>query len=54
MQDVKNSLPRYYTYGVPLFNYGLLPQTWEDPNYVDPDTKSLGDGDPIDAIELGV
>lgn len=53
MQDTKNDLPRYYTYGIPLFNYGLLPQTWEDPNHADPETQALGDGDPIDAIELG-
>ena len=26
MQDVKKGKPRYYTYGVPFFNYGLLPQ----------------------------
>lgn len=53
MQDTKNGLPRYYTYGTPFFNYGLLPQTWEDPTYEDPETKALGDGDPIDAIEIG-
>ena len=54
MQDVKNSAPRYYTYGTPFFNYGLLPQTWEDSTYVDPVTKAKGDNDPIDAIEIGV
>ena len=27
----KDGSPRYYTYGTPFFNYGLLPQTWEDP-----------------------
>eukprot|EP00981_Chlorochromonas_danica_P001319 scaffold284_cov247-Ochromonas_danica.AAC.5 len=53
MQDSKNDKPRYYTYGVPFFNYGLLPRTWEDVDHVDPDTKSKGDGDPIDVIELG-
>lgn len=53
MQDTKNGKPRYYTYGTPFFNYGLLPQTWEDPNYEDPDTHAKGDGDPIDAIEIG-
>jgi len=44
--------PRYYTYGTPFFNYGLIPQTWEDP-----DVKSAegngGDNDPIDVMELG-
>lgn len=38
MQDTKDGKPRYYTYGVPFFNYGLLPQTWEDPNHADPVT----------------
>ena len=53
MQDTKNGQPRYYTYGTPFFNYGLLPQTWEDPTFKDPATGALGDGDPIDAIEVG-
>ena len=43
---------RYYTYGTPFFNYGLLPQTWEDP-----ESSRLhgygGDNDPLDVIELG-
>jgi 3'-phosphoadenosine 5'-phosphosulfate synthase len=54
MQDTKDGAPRYYTYGVPFFNYGLLPRTWEDVNHVDADTSATGDGDPIDVIELGV
>jgi 3'-phosphoadenosine 5'-phosphosulfate synthase len=53
MQDTKDGQLRYYTYGIPIFNYGLLPQTWEDPNHVDPVTFTKGDGDPIDAIEIG-
>lgn len=53
MQDVKDSKPRYYTYGIPFFNYGLIPQTWEDVTYADPQVGSFGDGDPIDAIEIG-
>jgi len=53
MQDTKDNAPRYYTYGVPFFNYGLLPQTWEDPTIADPTTGAKGDGDPIDAIEIG-
>lgn len=52
-QDInKDGSPRYYTYGTPFFNYGLIPQTWEDP-----DLKSTqgygGDNDPLDVIELG-
>jgi 3'-phosphoadenosine 5'-phosphosulfate synthase len=41
MQDTKNNAPRFYSYGVPFFNYGLLPQTWEDPNVVDQVTGKL-------------
>eukprot|EP01088_Endostelium_zonatum_P009869 TRINITY_DN2319_c0_g1_i1.p1 TRINITY_DN2319_c0_g1~~TRINITY_DN2319_c0_g1_i1.p1 ORF type:complete len:274 (-),score=60.52 TRINITY_DN2319_c0_g1_i1:27-848(-) len=33
-------------------NYGALPQTYEDPANVDPDTKTHGDDDLLDAIEL--
>jgi 3'-phosphoadenosine 5'-phosphosulfate synthase len=54
MQDTnKDGSPRYYTYGVPFFNYGLIPRTWEDSTHVDPDTNAVGDNDPIDAIEVG-
>lgn len=45
--------PRHYTYGTPFFNYGYIPQTWEDPS-----VKSLmghaGDNDPLDVIEVGL
>jgi 3'-phosphoadenosine 5'-phosphosulfate synthase len=47
----KDGSPRYLTYGTTFFNYGLVPQTWEDP-----DLKSGnygGDNDPIDVMELG-
>jgi 3'-phosphoadenosine 5'-phosphosulfate synthase len=44
--------PRYYTYGTPFFNYGLLPQTWEDPNLKSAQGYG-GDNDPLDVIELG-
>jgi 3'-phosphoadenosine 5'-phosphosulfate synthase len=51
MHDSKKGKVREYTYGLTFFNYGLLPQTWEDPahklgNYT-------GDNDPLDIIELG-
>lgn len=53
MQDVnKDGSPRYYTYGTPFFNYGLLPQTWEDPNVLSPEGYG-GDNDPLDVIEIG-
>ena len=42
---------RFYQYGSPPFNYGLLPQTWEDPAYVE--SGYAGDNDPLDVIEVG-
>ncbi len=43
--------PRYYKYGTPFFNYGFLPQTWEDPNFK---TGGYGgDNDPLDVMEIG-
>lgn len=57
VQDVKKGALRYvknifpYT-GYP-WNYGALPQTWEDPHVQDAATGMNGDNDPIDAIEVG-
>lgn len=36
-----------------IWNYGALPQTWEDPNQTNSDTKCVGDNDPIDVCEIG-
>merc|ERR1711968_394685 len=47
MQDMKDGKPRFYSYGTPFFNYGFIPQTWEDPAF------HSGDNDPIDVIEVG-
>lgn len=53
MQDTnKDGSPRYYTYGTPFFNYGLIPRTWEDPD-VKSSTGYGGDNDPLDIIEFG-
>ena len=49
LRFVKNLFP--YT-GYP-WNYGALPQTWEDPHQEDHSTGLKGDNDPIDAIEVG-
>ncbi|KAK4445188.1 inorganic pyrophosphatase [Podospora aff. communis PSN243] len=35
------------------FNYGALPQTWEDPFHADPLAGIRGDNDPLDACEVG-
>ncbi len=37
-----------------LFNYGFLPQTWEDPDLVHPEAGAGGDNDPLDVVELGM
>jgi len=41
-QDIKNGKLRYVALKYP-FNYGALPQTWENPSSVHPDTKAKGD-----------
>lgn len=51
-QDERKGAPRLY-HSASLVNYGCLPQTWEDPNYVDPSTEYGGDNDPIDVCEIG-
>ncbi|XP_068631063.1 inorganic pyrophosphatase [Battus philenor] len=56
-QDVKKGALRYVSNVFPhhgyIWNYGALPQTWEDPRHVDADTNARGDNDPIDVIEIG-
>ena len=54
----KDGSPRHYTYGKPFFNYGLLPQTWEDPANCKPSQSpgggtECGDDDPLDVVEFG-
>jgi inorganic pyrophosphatase len=36
-----------------LWNYGYIPQTIEDPEAKDALTGELGDGDPVDVVEIG-
>jgi len=53
-QDIKDGKLRYVDYKTGyMWNYGAFPQTWEDPNYVHPDTKAKGDNDPLDVCEIG-
>ncbi|KAK0416244.1 hypothetical protein QR680_012371 [Steinernema hermaphroditum] len=56
-QDEKKGKPRFVHNIFPhrgyIWNYGALPQTWEDPNHTDKNTKAKGDNDPIDVIEIG-
>lgn len=44
---------RYMGYSPVLYNYGFIPQTWEDPSHVHPDTGLGGDNDPLDIIDIG-
>ncbi|VDM98202.1 unnamed protein product [Thelazia callipaeda] len=56
-QDVKKGLPRFVDNIFPfkgyIWNYGAIPQTWEDPSHIDPVTEACGDNDPIDVFEIG-
>jgi len=51
-QDIKKGKLRDY-HGPIFWNYGCLPQTWEDPNVEHPELKCFGDDDPIDVVEIG-
>jgi len=50
-QDIKNGKLRNVALKYP-FNYGAFPQTWENPEFVHPETKAKGDNDPIDAVDI--
>ena len=40
-------------YGVePMFNYGMIPQTWENCKLEDRETGCMGDNDPLDIVDL--
>lgn len=52
-QDTKNGKLREYGWGDMMFNYGALPQTWEDPAHTTEGTGCVGDNDPIDVVEIG-
>jgi len=51
-QDIKKGVLRDY-HGPIFWNYGCLPQTWEDPNVKHPELGVFGDDDPIDVVEIG-
>ncbi|XP_008287056.1 inorganic pyrophosphatase 2, mitochondrial [Stegastes partitus] len=57
IQDVKKGNLRYVANVFPhkgyIWNYGAIPQTWEDPNHKDGDTGCCGDNDPIDICDIG-
>jgi inorganic pyrophosphatase len=51
-QDVKKGALRSFTYGDIPFNYGCLPQTWENNIQLDKLTQLKGDNDPLDVVEI--
>merc|ERR1719160_1629511 len=51
-QDEKKGKLRDY-HGPIFWNYGMFPQTWEDPSVENKDTKCTGDNDPLDVVEIG-
>jgi len=51
-QDTKKGKLRFYPYNI-NWNYGLLPQTWEDPAHTNADLGAAGDNDPVDVVEIG-
>ncbi|XP_037760225.1 inorganic pyrophosphatase [Chelonia mydas] len=56
-QDVKKGQLRYVANVFPhkgyIWNYGAIPQTWENPRHKDENTGYYGDNDPIDVCEIG-
>ena len=54
MQDEKKGKARLY-HGPIFWNYGCLPQTWEDPNHKGDEAVggAFGDDDPLDVVEIG-
>ena len=51
-QDIKKGKLRHY-HTPSLVNYGMLPQTWENPFHKDKKTGYKGDNDPVDVCEVG-
>merc|ERR1719231_1396184 len=52
-QDTKKGKLRDYPYNI-NWNYGMLPQTWEDPGHISEEVEQMaGDNDPVDVVEIG-
>lgn len=51
-QDTKKGKLRFYPYNI-NWNYGFLPQTWEDPGHKNEEAGGVfGDNDPVDVVEI--
>jgi len=57
VQDTKKGKLRYVANSFPhhgyIWNYGAIPQTWENPGHTDAATGCKGDNDPVDICEIG-
>jgi len=57
LQDSKKGKARFVHNCFPhhgyIWNYGAIPQTWENPEAVDSHTGQKGDNDPLDICEIG-
>eukprot|EP01147_Barroeca_monosierra_P000968 gene968-4212_t len=55
-QDVKKGKPRFVHNCFPhhgyIWNYGAIPQTWENPDVKDQHTGENGDNDPLDICDI--
>jgi inorganic pyrophosphatase len=49
----KDGTPRFY-HGPIFWNYGYVPQTWENPETEDKELGYKGDADPLDVVEIGM
>lgn len=56
VQDTKKGKPRFVHNCFPhhgyIWNYGAIPQTWENPDVKDSHTGESGDNDPLDICDL--
>ncbi|CAI0399665.1 unnamed protein product [Linum tenue] len=50
---IKQDTKKVFRYNI-NWNYGLLPQTWEDPSFANNEVDgAFGDNDPVDVVEIG-
>jgi len=49
--DAKDGVLRYYRQQT-SWNYGMLPQTWVDPDFIDPVVELGGDNDPTNVVDI--
>lgn len=56
-QDSKKGKARFVHNCFPhhgyIWNYGAIPQTWENPDLTDKHTQAKGDNDPVDICDIG-